>query len=177
MRNHLFGLFLILFFFPTIAVAKEPAQKSGDGQKTVKATYLITGLHCSSCTNTIETSLRKAKGIHSITVDWNTKKARIEVDEAVVPAQKVAQLVADTPHFMGPDMHYGAWLMLKVPAVKDETTAKKAKAAVSKAAGVQHVIAYPADHTIGVQFPVKGEMTSRQLVESLRKIGIEATTY
>jgi len=175
MRNQLFGLFLILFFFPTIAVEKEPAQKSGDSQKTVKVTYLISGLHCSSCTNTIETSLGKVKGVRKINVDWKTKKARIEFDEAVAPAQQVAQLVADTPHFMGPDMHYGAWLMLKVREVKDDATAKKTKAAVSKAAGIQHVIAFPAEHSIAVQFPAKGKMTSQQVVDALRKVGVEAT--
>ncbi len=176
MRYELVSMLLIAGFVSS-AFAKEKIQRSSDDQEPVKATYLITGLHCAACTQTIETSLRKAKGIRPINVDWKTKKARIEFDERLVPAQEVARLVADTPHFMGSEMHYGAWLMLKVAAIKDDATAKQIKAAVSRAAGVHHVIAYPAERTIAVQFPAKGEWTTKHLIDALRKVGVEAATF
>jgi copper chaperone CopZ len=161
-------------FIGIAAFANQLAQKSEEQPKTLKATYLVSGLHCPPCTSTVEESLQKVKGIRSMKVDWKTKRARVEFDETVLPAQRLAQLVADTPHMMGSDMHYGAWLLLKVSDVKDETTAKQTKAVVSKVAGVQHVIAYPAEHTIGIQFQTKGEMTSRQLVDALGKAGVKA---
>src|SRR4051812_29403749 len=104
MTRSLFVLPLALFFCSILAVAEEQGQHSGANQKTVKATFLVTGLHCASCTDTIEKSLKMANGIRSISVDWKTKKARVEFNEAILPAQKVAQLVANTPHMMGPDM-------------------------------------------------------------------------
>jgi copper chaperone CopZ len=174
MRNHFFILPVALLSFAVAAFAAEPAQKADDRPKTVNAAFVISGLHCPPCTTTIEESLQKVKGIRSIKVDWKTKKARIEFDEAELPAQSVAQLVADTPHVMGGEMHYGAWLLLKVPDVKDDATAKHTKAVVSKVDGVQRVIAYPAEHSIGVLFPSKGKMTSRQLIDALGKAGIKA---
>ena len=174
MKSHLFVLPVASLFLAVAAFAAEPAQKSEDRQKTVKATYLISGLHCPPCTTTVESSLDKVKGVRSIKVDWKTKEARIEFDEAVLPAQWVAQLIADTPHMMGANMHYGAWLMLRVPDVKDEATAKQTKEVVRRVAGVQRVITYPAEHSIGVLFPAKGDMTSQQLIDALGKAGIKA---
>jgi copper chaperone CopZ len=159
------------------AFGDEPTEKSKEGQETVKATYIVSGLHCPPCTDTVETSLERVKGISSIKVDWKTKKARIEFDEAVVPAQNVAQLIAGTPHMMGGNMRYGAFLLLNVPDVKDAASAKRIKETVSKVKGVHRVLANPAEHTIGVLFQPKGEMTSQQLIDALAKLGVKAEVF
>lgn len=177
MRSRFLMLPPVLLSICAAAWANDSPEKKEDRQKTVKATFLISGLHCPPCTTTVEDSIRKVKGVRSVKVDWKTKKARLEFDEAVLPAQHVAQFVTDTPHMMGANAHYGAWLLLKVPDVKDEATAKQTKAIVNKVEGVQHVIAYPAEHTIGVEFPAKGEMTSQQLVSALAKAGIKAELF
>lgn len=153
--------------------AEEPAHK--DEHQIVKATYLITGLHCPPCTKTVESSLENVKGIHSIKVDWNSKQARVEFDEAVLPAQKVAQLVADTPHMMGRNLHYDAWLALKVSEVDSDETAKPVVGVLQKIEGIKRVTAYPKQHSVALQFDTKGQVTSGQLIRALAKAGYHGT--
>jgi copper chaperone CopZ len=155
--------------------ADDPAKS--DANKTTSVTYLITGLHCPPCTSTVERSLSKAPGIRSIKVDWNTKNAKIEFDESTVSAQKVSQLIAATPHMMGPSMHYDSWLALKTPDVKDDATAKAAKDVLSKVAGVKKAEAFPAQHIVEVQFASDGNATSAQLIDALTSAGIKAENY
>ena len=75
------------------------------------------------------------KGVKSVAVDWNTKNAKIEFDESVLPAQALAAAIEGTPHMMGGGMHYGGWLALKVPAIKDEASGQKAKDVLHKVEG------------------------------------------
>jgi copper chaperone CopZ len=156
------------------AVAQEPVQKTQAEREPTKATYLVTGLHCPPCTRTVESSLQRVKGVRSIKVDWKTKNAQIVFDEALLPAQRVAQLIAATPHMMGGNMQYGGWLALKVPALKDDATAKQVKGVLSKVEGVKQVATYPAQHSVGIAFASKGGLTSAQLIEALAKAGIKA---
>ncbi len=164
----------ILLSLVALIRAADPAKSDA---KTTSATYLITGLHCPPCTSTVERSLSKAPGIQSIKVDWNTKNAKVEFDESTVPAQKVAQLIASTPHMMGPSMHYDSWLALKAADVKDDATAKAAKEALGKVAGVKKAEAFPAQHIIEIQFASDGTATSAQLIEALESAGIHAENY
>lgn len=159
------------------ARAQEPASEPDAPAPPVKATYLITGLHCPPCTRTVESSLRQVKGIRAVKVDWRTKNARIEFDETVLPAQKLAQLIASTPHMMGGNLHYGGWLALKVPGITDEASGQRAQEALSKVEGVKQVHAYTAQHSIGVMFAAEGELTSGQLIDALKEAGFEAENY
>jgi copper chaperone CopZ len=143
--------------------------------KSTKATYLVTGLHCPPCTKTVEKSLSKIKGVKSISVHWDTKNATIEFDESVIPAQTLAQKLASTPHMMGGDMKYEGWLALKVPTVKDEASGKAVKDALAKVDGISQVALYPDQKSIGIQFSVKGKMTTQEIIELLAKAGIEAS--
>jgi copper chaperone CopZ len=176
MKSYHFVLPIALLFITVTAIAEETSKKSELHEKTIKATYLITGLHCPPCTKTVESSLQNVKGIDSINVDWKSKDARIEFDESLLPAQKVAELIADTPHMMGRSMHYGGWLLLKSADIKDEDTAKRAKTALSKVEGVKSAAGYPKQHAIGVQFGQKGDLTTKQLIEALKKVGLTAST-
>jgi copper chaperone CopZ len=166
----------ILLAFGATVLADEPGRTADADKELTKATFLITGLHCPPCTRTVETSLSHAKGLRSIKVDWKTKNARVEFDEAVLPAQSVAQLIAATPHMMGGNMHYGGWLALKTPDLKDESTAKQIKDVLSQMEGVKQVATYPAQHSVGIAFATKGDLTSAQLIEALTKAGIKAET-
>ena len=176
MKRQPFVLSIALLFVTLTAFAEEAKQKSDERGETVKATYLITGLHCPPCTKTVESSLQHAKGIRSIKVDWKSKDAAVEFDESLLPAQKVAQLIADTRHMMGPKMHYGGWLLLKSADIKDEDTAKAAEKALSKVEGVKSVAGYPKQHAIGVQFGAKGDLTTKELIDALKKAGLTAST-
>ncbi len=177
MKCRFLALLLASGFLAAIAAAAEPPQESKRDPETIKATYLVTGLHCPPCTKTVESSLRRIKGVRSATVDWKTKQARVEFDEAVLPAQQLARLIAETPHMMGGDMQYAGWLALKAPEVKDDATAKRAKEALGELEGVKRVAAYPAQNSVGVLFDAKGEVTSRQLVEALKAAGFEAEPF
>ncbi len=173
MHKYFFVVSMAIVMVATAAVAQEPVQKPQAEHELTKATYLVTGLHCPPCTRTVETSLGRVKGIRSIKVDWKSKNARIEFDENLLPAQKVAQLIAATPHMMGDDMHYGGWLALKVPSLKDDATAKQVKDVLRKVKGVKQVATYPAQHSVGIAFATKGDLTSAQLIEALTKAGIK----
>ncbi len=156
--------------------AKEKVEKK---QELVKATFLITGLHCPPCTQTVEDSVRSIKGVKSAKVDWNSKNATIEFDELLVPSQKLSLLIAGTPHMMGGEMQYGAWLALKVADMKDkdDATWNKLKETLSKQPGVKQVAVYKAQSGVGVRFDAKGELTSQKLIAALLEAGFKATHY
>ena len=174
MTRYLFLAGVAAIAFGATAVADEPSRAAEKEKEATKATFLITGLHCPSCTRTVESSLSKVKGVRSIKVDWKTKNARVEFDEAVLPAQQVARIIAETPHMMGSNMHYGGWLALRVPDLKDDATAKKTTDVLNKVDGVKQVVAYPAQHSVGIAFDAKGDLTSAQLIDVLSKAGIKA---
>lgn len=145
--------------------------------KSTKATFMVTGLHCPPCTRTVESSLAKVKGIRAVKVDWKTKNARIEFDEQLVTAQQVGKLIANTPHMMGGNMHYGGWLALKIPEVKDEASANRAKTALGKVKGVKLVATVPDQHAVRVLFDAKGELTTQHLIAGLKEAGFHAEVF
>lgn len=148
-----------------------------EAKKTTLATYVMTGLHCQPCTQVVEKSLSAAPGVKSIKVNWDTKNAKVEFDESKLPAQKVSQLIAATPHMMGASMHYGSWLALKAPDMKDDAAAKKAKETLGKVAGVKAAEAFPAQHVVEVQFASDGKTTTADLIDALAGAGIKAENY
>ncbi len=160
--------------FVAPAIGQEPAPASDANAEPTKATYLMTGLHCPPCTRTVESSLAGVKGILAVKVDWKTKTALIEFDETVLPAQGISRLIAATPHMMGGKMHYGGWLALRAPEIKDEATGRKAEEALRGVEGVKSAKAYPDRHSIAVFFSAKGDVMTRQLIESLNAAGFQA---
>jgi mercuric ion binding protein len=140
-----------------------------------KGTFLVTGLHCPPCTSTVQGSLSRVNGVKSVTVDWNTKNAKIVFDETVLPAQALASAIETTPHMMGGGMRYGGWLALKVPSIVDQASGQKAKEVLTKVEGIRTVAVYPQQHSVGVQFAGKGNVSSQQLIDALAKEGIEAS--
>ena len=142
-----------------------------------KATYTISGLHCPPCAKTVESSLKKLKGVRSAKVDWATKSAKVSFDESTVSAQQLAEAIATTPHMMGSGMRYGGWLALSVPGIKDDATAKQAETSVRDVKGVSKVSASPAQHTLSVQFSKDGRLSSKQLIDALDAAGFKASNY
>lgn len=156
------------------ALAQEPSASTESEAKPTKATFLVTGLHCPPCTKTVSTSLQRVDGIVAVEVDWKTKSAAIEFDEAVLPAQRIALLVAKTPHMMGGGMHYGAWLLLRSSDIKDDGSGKQVQVALGRVKGIKQVVAYPKQHAVGVLFDPEGELTTQQLIEALKEAGFNA---
>ena len=165
-------------FFGSLAllamvVANSLAEAPTEEPKLHKATYLITGLHCPPCTKTVESALRKVPGVRSVKVDWRSKAAVIEFDEAKLPAQGVSQAIAHTRHMMGGDLEYAGWLTLKSRALKDEATAKRAAEILEKVKGVKQVKVYPKQESLVLLFAEQGKLTTEKLHETLREAGIE----
>lgn len=170
------ALVAAVFIWPTIVSSQQPETEEQSTPPT-QATFLITGLHCPPCTRTVEASLRQIKGVRAVKVDWRTKNARIEFDEAVLPAQLLAQSIATTPHMMGGTLHYGGWLALKVPGITDEASGQRAQEALSKVKGIKRVAVYPAQNSLGILFAPEGAVTSQQLIEALKEASFEASNY
>ena len=165
----------ILSCIATFACASVLAQEPAN--PATKATFLITGLHCPPCTRTVEGSLVRVKGVKSVAVNWNTKNARIEFDESVLPAQTLASAIAGTPHMMGGGMRYGGWLALQVPSITDAASGQQVKEVLGKIEGVRSVAVYPNQHSAAVLFDGKGSLTSQQAIAALATEGIEASNF
>jgi copper chaperone CopZ len=110
-------------------------------------------------------------------VDFKTKNATVEFDEAVISSQEVARALADTPHMMGGNMQYGGSLVLGVAGLKDDATGKKAKDALAKVEGVSKVTPFPKQESVSVEFSGKGKATSKQLIEALDKAGLKGSHF
>jgi copper chaperone CopZ len=159
------------------ALGQQPTPPSVAKTDLTTATFLMIGLHCPPCTQTVESSLRGVKGIRSVKVDWKTKAARIEFDETILAAQRIAQLIAATPHMMGSSLHYGGWLAFRAPEIKDAASGKLAEEALAGIEGVKSAKSYPAQHTVAVYFAPKGELSTRDLIDAIKEKGIQAETY
>jgi len=159
----------------TIAGSHVGAQEAA--KPPTKATFLMMGLHCPPCTGTVQNGLSRVKGVKSVAVDWNTKKAVVSFDEAVLPAQALAAAIDGTPHMMGGGMRYAGWLALKVPSITDDASGQKVKDVLGKLEGVKSVAVYPAQHSSAILFAGKGAISSQQVIDALAKEGIDATNF
>lgn len=162
----------VLVSASAVYAADEPAPAG-----PAKQTFVVQGLHCPPCTSTVESALKRVKGVQSAKVDWKTKNAWITFDEGVISAQQVAQQIAATPHMMGRGMHYQASLALKLPGLKDEAEAEKAKAALAEVPGVNAVYAYPQQESLVVRFDGTGKATTAELITALKKAGFDAAPF
>lgn len=56
-------------------------------------TFPIRGMHCASCSLTIERTLKKLDGVESVEVSYGTEKAKIKFDETKIDAAKMSQAI------------------------------------------------------------------------------------
>ena len=138
------------------------------------AVYSLDGLHCPPCASTVERSLKRVPGVRSARVDYRTKSASVEFDESKLSAQKLAKLIAGTPHMMGGDMHYSGSLTLHVMGLADEANAKKATDALKGVPGVAKVQVRAKQKSVAVRFAPKGDATTEQMLAALTSVGLQA---
>lgn len=166
----------LLLFAGSFAVADTPPVPAKPAPATtIKATFLIAGLHCPPCTSTVEQSLKSTKGVKSVKVDWTSKNAKVEFDEQQIKAQQIAGRIASTAHMMGGTMQYSGQLTLKVPEIAAEGNADKAKATLAKIKGVSTVSINRPQKSIGVAFATQGSITTTQLIDALKDAGLESS--
>lgn len=167
--QYLLLAFAIAVFSGTLLRAEDPAPLP-----PTKATFLITGLHCPPCSQTVEGALRRVPGVRAVQVDWRTKRAKVEFDEGQLSAQTLAARIAATPHMMGGNMHYKGWLSLRVQGLMEEKTRETAKAALMKIAGVAQVAVYPEQGAMAIRFDGAQKVTTQQILQSLKDAGCSA---
>src|SRR3989344_1439653 len=61
----------------------------------MKKELAISGMHCASCSLTIEKSVKKLSGINSINVNLATEKANLDFDEKKVSLEKIFKAIND----------------------------------------------------------------------------------
>ncbi len=61
----------------------------------VKKTYSIKGMHCASCVNVLERSLKKVDGVSNAVVNLATEKATVTFDKGKVNDEKITSTVAN----------------------------------------------------------------------------------
>jgi len=169
-------LLLASLSFAGRLAASDP-ETPATGSRTIKSTFLISGLHCPPCATTVERSLQGVKGVRSVKVEWTTKNARVEFDESIVTPQQLATHLAATPHMMGGNMRYAGWLALKVPGVDAASAGDKARSTLMQVKGVSAVAVYPQQSAVGVAFAKDGKATTADLLDALKNAGFEATLY
>ena len=151
--------------------------RAAEPPSTVKATFLVTGLHCPPCTNTVATSLKGLPGVANAQVDWKTKAAAVEYDPAATGVWQISEHVAATPHMMGGRLVYAAWLALKVPKLGDEASAKAVKETLRTLKGIRDVAAYPKQHVVAIHFDRKHEARIEEILAALADAGFSGETY
>jgi Cu2+-exporting ATPase/Cu+-exporting ATPase len=58
-----------------------------------KVTLPVKGMHCASCSLTVEKALKKIPGVNSIAVNYGTEKATIEYDEQAISIDKMSEKI------------------------------------------------------------------------------------
>ena len=175
MNRTIYSAAFLVVLLESLALAD--GKSSQQDVKASSATFMITGMHGPGCASTIEKSLANTPGLQSIKVAFDTKLAKVQFDEGALPASRIAQLIAATPHMMGPSMHYGGMLLLKVPDLKDNASVSKAKDTLEKVKGVKQVTAIPEKLWLEVQFAADAKTTSQQLIEALAAAGFKAEIF
>lgn len=61
----------------------------------VKKQFDVGGMHCGSCAMGIQMFLSSTDGIKNVTVDYNTKKADVEYDDAQVNTDQIVKGVEE----------------------------------------------------------------------------------
>ncbi len=62
----------------------------------MKKTFLIEGMHCASCARNIEISIKKIKGVESVSVNFATSKAHIEYNSERISFQKIIDAIKES---------------------------------------------------------------------------------
>jgi len=105
-----------------------------------KITLNIQGMHCASCATIIERALKKSKGVNNAIVNFATKKASVEYDEALT-GPKDFELVIESKGYSVSKSE----LTLHVDGMSSEHCAGIVKNTLMKLQGVSQVKANPID--------------------------------
>ncbi len=73
-------------------------QSNGETQKhgEKRATFILDGMHCSSCAGLIERSLKKTDGVKEVNVNFATEKARVVFDDQIISEKEIVASIKKT---------------------------------------------------------------------------------
>ncbi|MDF2950357.1 MAG: copper chaperone [Sedimentibacter sp.] len=60
-----------------------------------KISIQLEELGCPSCVKKIETALKRQDGIGEVNILFNSSKAKIEYDEAIIESDKISKIISD----------------------------------------------------------------------------------
>jgi len=69
----------------------------------IKQKYDVGGMHCGACATGIQMYLSNTDGVKSVSVDYNTKKAEVEYDDAKINDEGVAKNVQELGYTIKPE--------------------------------------------------------------------------
>lgn len=69
---------------------------------TIKKTFEVEGMFCSSCAAGLQMFLSKTDGIKTATVDFDTKKGDIEYDDEEINEEKIVKGVGEVGYTLKP---------------------------------------------------------------------------
>jgi len=69
----------------------------------IKKKYDVGGMHCGACATGIQMYLSNTDGVKSVSVDYNTKKAEVEYDDAKINDEGVAKNVQELGYTIKPE--------------------------------------------------------------------------
>jgi len=69
----------------------------------IKKKYDVGGMHCGACATGIQMYLSNTDGIKSVSVDYNSKKAEVEYDDAKINDEGVAKNVQELGYTIKPE--------------------------------------------------------------------------
>ena len=68
-----------------------------------KKKYNVEGMHCGACATGIEMYLSNTEGVKSARVNYGTKKAEIEFDDAVINDDGISKTVSELGYKINPE--------------------------------------------------------------------------
>lgn len=99
-----------------------------------KVTLKITGMHCASCVNTIESALKQHDGIIQANVNFATEKAMIEYDSEKIAEREIIKIIDQTGY---PVATKSQKVLLKIGGMHCAACEKTISKALLKVQGIQ----------------------------------------
>ena len=69
----------------------------------IKKKYDVGGMHCGACATGIQMYLSNTEGVKSVSVDYNTKKAEVEYDDAKINDDGISKNVTELGYTIKPE--------------------------------------------------------------------------
>lgn len=136
---------------------------------TIKETYLIDGMSCASCAQTIEQAVSKIKGIQEANVNLTTEKMTVVRDDTVT-SDVITKTVSDAGYEATLPQEKGHYL---IDGMSCASCAQTIEQAVSALPGVAQASVNLANETMNVAYDGT-QVSNAQILQAVADAGYEA---